>query len=311
MAPSDEPGAPADVTDLVSVIVTTRNEAKNIENCLRSIRLQTWPAIEVIVVDNASTDATKALSEPLADTVVDLGPERSAQRNHGIIDLARGEFAMYVDADMVIGPTLVEAAVRYMRGHPCVALHIDETVLGRGYLSAIRRFERGFYSGTVVDGARFFRRSTIVEIGGFDRDMPPGPEDWDLDKRLKQLGPIDLLPHEHTDWQAWPLAGFVRSRGIELPQPYTGLFHNEAEQSLPVYLKKKAYYSGSMDHYATKWGADDPDVRRQLGLAYRFFGVFVEHGRWKRLVRRPDLAVSMFALRILVGVTFLWQRRRS
>lgn len=293
------------------MVVTTRNEAKNIETCLRSIRAQSWSDVEVIVVDNASTDDTKRLAQPLADLVVDRGPERSAQRNHGLLDLSTGEFAMYVDADMVLSPKLLERAVAHMTDSACVALHIDETVLGRGLLAAVRRYERGFYSGTVVDGARFFRRATIEQLGGFDGEMPPGPEDWDLDKRLKRLGRIDLLPHLPTDWASWELASFVRSRGIELPAAYDGVFHNEAEQSLRDYLRKKAYYSGSMAHYVDKWGADDPDVRRQLGFAYRFALVFVEGGRWRRLLRRPDLAMSMIALRGMVGVTFLWQRRGS
>jgi hypothetical protein len=38
----------------------------------------------------------------LADKVATKGPERSAQRNHGMIDLASGEYVMYIDADMVL-----------------------------------------------------------------------------------------------------------------------------------------------------------------------------------------------------------------
>ena len=45
---------------LVSIIVTTKNEENNIVHCLKSIRSQNYPRIEVIVVDNASADNTKA-----------------------------------------------------------------------------------------------------------------------------------------------------------------------------------------------------------------------------------------------------------
>ncbi|MBU4299200.1 glycosyltransferase [Patescibacteria group bacterium] len=48
---------------LVSVVITTKNEEKNIENCLKSILNQTYPRdkIEIIVVDNNSSDRTKEI----------------------------------------------------------------------------------------------------------------------------------------------------------------------------------------------------------------------------------------------------------
>jgi len=57
--------------DLVSVIITTKNEEKNIENCLKSIKLQTYQNIEIIVVDNNSSDQTKELSQKYTDKVLD------------------------------------------------------------------------------------------------------------------------------------------------------------------------------------------------------------------------------------------------
>ena len=65
---------------------------------------QTWPALELIVVDNGSTDATWAVAERHADLALRGGPERSAQRNLGI-DHAAGEWVCYVDADMELTPT--------------------------------------------------------------------------------------------------------------------------------------------------------------------------------------------------------------
>ena len=96
------PAGGAAVTPLVSVL--TRDAGRTIETCLRSIRAQTWPALELIVVDNGSTDATWAVARRHADLVLRGGPERSAQRNLGI-DHAAGEWVYYVDADMELAPT--------------------------------------------------------------------------------------------------------------------------------------------------------------------------------------------------------------
>ena len=62
--------------DLVSVVVPTRNSARTIERCLRSIRAQSHPEVELIVVDNDSDDATPELAVGIADLVLHAGPER-------------------------------------------------------------------------------------------------------------------------------------------------------------------------------------------------------------------------------------------
>ena len=68
---------------LVSVVVTTKNEEKNIGKLLSSIRNQTHKDIEIIVVDNNSTDETVKIAREFTKTVYEKGPERSAQRISG------------------------------------------------------------------------------------------------------------------------------------------------------------------------------------------------------------------------------------
>ena len=72
------------MTPLVSVVVPTRDAGRTIETCLRSIRAQTWPALELIVVDNGSVDATWAVAERHADLVPAgrAGAQRPAQPGH-------------------------------------------------------------------------------------------------------------------------------------------------------------------------------------------------------------------------------------
>ena len=293
----------------VSVVITTKNEERNIENCLKSIQLQTWTNIEIIVVDNNSSDQTKELSRQYTQLVFDKGPERSAQRNHGLIDIATGVYGMFIDADMILTPNLIETCVNEFSSNEPIALHIEEIVLGKGKLARVRRFERSFYSGTCIDGVRFFKLDDFKKIGGFDAALPPGPEDWDLDKRFKKLGKLTLV-NSGISVVNWPLDDFIQSRGITRPRALAGIFHNEDEQSLKRYLAKKSYYSGSMDAYQKKW-PDDADVAKQLGLMYRYFGVFVEQGRWKKVVRQPGRFVTLLLLRIIVGAQFLLHRRSS
>jgi glycosyltransferase involved in cell wall biosynthesis len=303
---------PDDNTPLVSVVITTRNEAKNIENCLRSVRLQTYPALEIIVVDNHSTDHTLLLAKPFANQLITKGPERFAQRNEGMIVRAAGEYVMYIDADMLLSPELIAICVQHMQATRDVALHISETILGKGYFSRVRRFERSFYNGTPIDGARFFIRALFTEIGGFDEVLfkTSSGANWDVDKKIKQHGQIGLLSAEALApyLGTWPLASLISERGVPFNSNYIGIYHNEADFKLIPYLKKKRYYAKGFDGYINKWGKKDPDIQCQFSLKYHYWTVFTENGKWKHLITAPFLTLGMVFLWVLVGGAFLVSR---
>jgi len=294
---------------LVSVVVTTKNEEKNIRNCLESIKAQSWQNTEVIVVDNSSTDNTQAIAQEYTDKVFTKGPERSAQRNYGMIEKAHGDFVIYIDADMILSPVLIEACLSHISATSALALHVPEIVLGKNYFSRVRRFERSFYEGTSIDGARFFMRSTFVQVGGFDESLflKGSGEDWDIDKLIKRVGAIELLTQKkniHLN-QNWILKDFVEQQGIIWNKNFAGIYHNEAEFRLITYLNKKYYYSLGFDGYIRKWGRSDPDIMMQFGVLYRFWTVFTEKGKWRRLLSRPDLAFGMYFLRFCVAINYL------
>ena len=265
----------------VSIIITTKNEEEHITHCLESIQAQAYPQerLEVIVVDNHSTDGTVDLARTYTPQVYTYGPERSAQRNYGIIEKACGTYAMYIDADMILSPQVVAACMSTMTSNPhLVGLYISEVVMGDSFWSRVRRFERSFYDGTVIDCMRFFRRVTGIATGGFDIGLT-GPEDWDFDKKLRQRGETALIPEP--------------------------IYHNEAHFSFRKYVSKKKYYAKSFSAYIEKWGADDADVKKQFGVSYRFIGVFTERQKWRKVIAHPILTLGMYILRFSVGVSYL------
>ena len=270
---------------MVSVVITTKNEEKHIETCLKSIKAQSFAAeeIEIIVVDNGSTDATKEISRRFTDNVFNFGPERSAQRNFGIRK-ARGKYVLYLDADMIVSQGVIKECVQKCEKDNCVALYIPEKIVGEGFWIKVRNFERSFYDATVIDCVRFLKLDVFLECGGFDEALT-GPEDWDFDRRIKKLGKTDI---------------------INMP-----LDHNEGQFRLIPYLVKKGYYSRTFEGYINKWGRNDMIVRKQLGFVYRFFGVFFENGKWKRLISHPLLTLGMYFLRVLVGIVFILQNVKN
>ncbi|MDO8529171.1 MAG: glycosyltransferase [bacterium] len=265
---------------LISVIVATKNEEKNIENCLKSIKSQTYPQkkTEIVVVDNNSDDETKNVAEKYADFVFNCGPERSTQRNFGV-NKSKGDWFIYLDADMMLSENVIrECAEKVKNNSELVALYIPEIITGRSFWSKVRNFERSFYNGTVIDGTRFISKEAFEKVQGFDEKLYAF-EDWDLDNKLKGTGKFDIIK--------------------------SPIFHNENDFCLKKYLSKKKCYLGSFEEYRKKWGEKNQNIRKQFGFWYRFSGVFMENGKWKKIAAHPVLSLGIFFLRFLVGFNFL------
>ena len=269
---------------MLSVVIPTKNEAANIAACVLSFgdAVRRGEA-EVVVVDNSSPDRTRAIAAEHGARVFEAGPERCAQRNRGWRE-ARGGWVLFSDADMVFPPETV-AEILSVCASPGAAdaYYVPEVRAGRGFRARARNFERGFYNGTCIDGVRLVRREFLERTGGYDENLV-ACEDWDLDRRLAAAG-----------------ARMASLRGH--------LVHNEANMPLGRFLAKKAYYSASVGRYRAKWG-DDAVMKRQFGILYRYLLVFVENGRWRRVLRHPLLFAGMMAERLAVGAGYLACRAR-
>jgi len=299
-------------TPLVSVIVTTKNEEANIASCLKSIKAQTYPqdCLEIIVIDNKSTDKTKEIVQKYTKRIYNQGPERSAQRNYGA-QKAGGEWLLFLDADMILSPTLIKKSLKKARKENLTACYIPEAVLGVSFWCRVRRLERSFYDTTPIDAVRLIKTDLFNKINGFDLSLT-GPEDWDLDKRIRQegkVGPSGTYDFNkiHQRLNRLNYSDSLIDNLFKITQKPI-LYHNEAEFNLGKYLTKKSYYSTNFDKYIKKWGKDDPDVKKQLGPFYRYCLVFVERAGWKKIVRFPHLMAGVFILKFLIGFHYLKQR---
>ena len=267
----------------ISVIVTTKNEEEHIGDCLLTIKRQNYlqNKIEIIVVDNNSHDRTKKIASRFTPLVYDWGPERSAQRNFGI-EKARGKYLLYLDADMILSRNVIAECFDKSEEEKLVALYIPEKIIGRGVWIKVRKFERGFYNETCIDAVRFIRRQSAREINGFDEDLN-GPEDWDFDRRINTIGKVGIIN--------------------------ACLFHNEVRFNISEYLRKKIYYLNGFPRYIEKWGRSDEIIRKQFGAYYRLLVVFIENGKWKKLIHHPLLTTGMYILRIRVGMSWLIRKK--
>ncbi|MDY6864665.1 MAG: glycosyltransferase [Halobacteriota archaeon] len=267
-------------TPFVSVVIATKNEEKNIENCIKSIKNQTYPSdkIEMIVVDNNSSDKTVEIAKKFSEKVYTKGPKRSSQLNLGVKN-ANGKYIVYPDADMILSEKVIEECVKKCEKEDCIALYIPEVIIGKNFWIKVRNFERSFYDETCIDAVRFVSKDGFLGINGFDEEIDFGADDWDFNRLIKTQGKVDIIN--------------------------SPLYHNEGEFNLKAYLSKKGHYSQYLDKYIEKWGEGDLIIKKQFGAWYRLFGVYMEEGKWKRFISKPHLALGVSFLRFLVGLVFI------
>jgi glycosyltransferase involved in cell wall biosynthesis len=172
---------------LVSVIMPAYNSAEHIGEALDSVLAQDWHPLEVVVVDDGSTDDTAAIVRRYPDVVYvrqdNKGP--SAARN-AAVERSSGEFVANFDSDDLLPPTRVSDQVRYLIAHPEVG-----AVFGRQeWMNAPDWMARDSVYGD-VDGiplsSAMFRRDVFFELGGYDTSFVHG-EDMDLLVRMRERG---------------------------------------------------------------------------------------------------------------------------
>jgi cellulose synthase/poly-beta-1,6-N-acetylglucosamine synthase-like glycosyltransferase len=115
-------GAPAPV---ISVVIPARNEERHVEEALQSVLAQDWEPLEIVVVDDRSTDRTGAIIDRMAVAeprlrivhVTELPPGWLG-KNHAMqlgAEQAAGELLLFTDADVVLDPTTLRRAVAYLQ----------------------------------------------------------------------------------------------------------------------------------------------------------------------------------------------------
>ncbi len=182
----------------ISVVVPAYNEEKYIARCLEALREQSYGSYEVIVVDNASTDATSKVAMEFADRVVhepQKGVARARQRGW---KEACGEIVAFTDADTIVLKNwldVIEASLQNDALAVYGPVYLDCSGLN-GWLARhgftlflkINHFVR---RPNIVGSNFAAKRSALDAVGGFDVTAPSA-EDVELGLRLLKLGKIEF-----------------------------------------------------------------------------------------------------------------------
>lgn len=197
----------------VTVIIPTFNRLKWIPICLDSVKAQTYPDVETLIIDDGSTDGTVAWLESHPEysfAKIHVQPKNggaSVARNDGI-RLAKGELIVFIDSDDALLPHHIETAVDVFAKHPNVGLFCcDSTVIdsdgevlfgGRTWHQIQSQLKNhpvqtGFRSlKDIFEFSHIFPGFTLPKavfekVGDFDQSIFP-MDDYDLSLRVAGAG---------------------------------------------------------------------------------------------------------------------------
>jgi len=209
-----------DELPLLSILVPARNEEKNIEACVRSLVMQRYERLEVLVLDDQSSDATARIVQQIVDELPAAlhGRLRLLQgqplpsgwigKNFACYQLtqqARGDYLLFTDADTVHAPMTAEAVLRCMKTYHVQLLSAQpEHILGSlgerlviplfnfkvlTLLPIVLIYQRPEPSLSLGNGQLLcFRRSAYESIGGHARVKGNILEDVLLARAMKNAG---------------------------------------------------------------------------------------------------------------------------
>ena len=183
----------------VSVILPTYNRAHLVREAIESVLNQTFADLELILVDDGSTDNTQAvvrsLSDPRVRSVEQPNQGASSARNTGL-RLCAGEYVAFLDSDDLFLPQKLALQVPALEGQSEAGLVYGRYYSVRGaeaprLLAGVCHSDLGldrlllgtaFHWSTVL-----IRRSWLDQVGGFDERLPVS-EEWELTLRLALAG---------------------------------------------------------------------------------------------------------------------------
>ena len=179
----------------VSVVIPTYNEERFIRRCLEAVRSQKhYPAelVEIIVVDNGSTDGTVAICREFADIILNHPELRvGAMRNRGA-RAASGQWLAFLDADCVPDPEWLSSAAHCMGTELCVtgdAYDVPDPAhwIERAWFAQEQRGRRPSFN--IPAGNLILSRDLFMQLGGFNEALITG-EDAEFCRRAAQIVPI-------------------------------------------------------------------------------------------------------------------------
>lgn len=194
---------------LVTVVIPNYNYAKYLPDCLNSILEQSYTPLEVILVDDGSTDDSLLIAKRYSDRVKIVANEHSgvnAARNLGIKN-SNGKYIAFCDSDDLWLTTKIEVQVNFLEANPGFGLvysgiqivtedlTLIEAKVAKNAGDCSKEFIKRPGEAIVLLGAStaLIRGDLVKDIGGFDESLNGPGEDLDFFRRICEKTLIDFI----------------------------------------------------------------------------------------------------------------------
>jgi glycosyltransferase involved in cell wall biosynthesis len=195
-----------------SIIITTHDRPQLLPKAVASAQAA-GTNVEVVVVDDASTDETASVCRQLPNiryVRLDRNQGVAGARNVGII-ASSGDFLSFLDDDDTRLPNSLDVQVQALESSPQAALVYGQAIVGdddgrptaQMYPASCARgnlFWVLMQQNFIPCGSAVFRRSCLLRVGLLDQDLA-GVDDWDLWVRLAELYPVEVVDHPVIVWR--------------------------------------------------------------------------------------------------------------
>ncbi|NBI28189.1 glycosyltransferase family 2 protein [Chengkuizengella marina] len=228
---------------LVSVVIPNYNYEKTLHNCLEALQKQTYKNIEIIFVDDGSTDHSVEIAEKYPCKIIETKNKGvSSARNTGVENSA-GEIVFFLDSDVALFEDAIENTVNQFSKDPSLGsvcgIYAKEAMFNDSLIEEYRTLQNYFWrkssEGYVTAG--FFslgavKKSVFNELGGFNKELN-NSEDIEFGHRLNQNYRLLLTSkvmgyHDEED----QLGNLMRK------------MHERALQRVPFYFSRKKFTKG-------------------------------------------------------------------
>lgn len=278
----------------VSVVIPAYNSARTLPATLASVANQTLKDLDVIVVDDGSTDDTAEVAGSITDLRIQVIQQKNAghaaARNAGIA-ASKGVYVAFLDADDLWLPRKLQRQLEYLR--PAVGLRAVQTGVYRvdDHLNILWERRCVDWDDQLLDVLCFrnlpglmstllAERDVLDELGGFDPSLRVIP-DWDIAIRLARQGYLGSIPDALAAYRLHP-SQQSNSVSLHIEPGFKILSKVFADPALPDYIRRRhrhiyaSFYAmlcGAEAHlghwrragyWAARAGASDPRVFRHL-----------------------------------------------
>jgi glycosyltransferase involved in cell wall biosynthesis len=202
-SPHPTPGVtrpPSELAPLVSVVIPCYNAARYLAETIETVLAQTYRQVEIIVVDDGSTDATAKIAQSYPVRYVhQTNGGISAARNTGVLH-SQGKYVQFLDHDDRLLPMAIEVGVRFLEEQPECAMAVGEhryiqadgTAIGhsRKHMIVRNHYQELLEHNFVETPCSVLHRRSALELTGLFDERVQGAEDYELYLRTARQSPV-------------------------------------------------------------------------------------------------------------------------